>query len=67
MKHLSGVDTAKRMRADDSGCILVFLTSSMDFMPDAFSCHAFEYIVKPFTEERIFQVLEDVFPFWQIH
>ncbi len=28
---------------------LSFLTSSTEFMPDAFSCHAFEYITKPFS------------------
>ena len=28
-------------------------------MPDAFSCHAFEYIQKPFTTERIVQVMAE--------
>ena len=29
-------------------------------MPDAFSCHAFEYIIKPFSPQRIFKVLGDI-------
>lgn len=59
MEGMSGVETARRLREKDSECILLFLTSSKEFMPDAFSCHAFEYILKPFTRERVFQVLED--------
>lgn len=60
MDSMDGVATALKMREMDSRCILVFLTSSMDFMPDAFSCHAFDYITKPFSKQRIFQVLTDI-------
>lgn len=28
-------------------------------MPEAFSCHAFEYIVKPFSPQRVKEVLND--------
>ena len=60
MDGMDGVAAALKMRDMDSRCVLVFLTSSMDFMPDAFSCHAFEYITKPFSRQRIFQVLTDI-------
>lgn len=60
MDGMDGVAAAMKMRGIDSRCILVFLTSSMDFMPDAFSCHAFEYITKPFSPQRIFRVLADI-------
>lgn len=60
MDGMDGVAAALKMRGLDSRCILVFLTSSMDFMPDAFFCHAFEYITKPFSPQRIFQVLTDI-------
>lgn len=59
MDGTDGVTAALEIRRQDTGCLLVFVTSSMDFMPDAFSCHAFEYITKPFSKERIFQVLSD--------
>ncbi len=59
MRGMDGVSAALEIRRQDNGCLLVFLTSSMDFMPDAFSCHAFEYVTKPFTKERIFAVLSD--------
>lgn len=70
MKGMDGVAAALQMRKQDNGCLLVFLTSSTEFMPDAFSCHAFEYITKPFSKERIFHVLSDavkVLPHHQKH
>lgn len=60
MNEIDGILTALKMREKDQNCILIFLTSSMEFMPDAFSCHAFEYIVKPFSRQRITAVLLDV-------
>lgn len=60
MDGMDGVAAAQKIRSTDSRCILVFLTSSTDFMPDAFSCHAFEYITKPFSPQRIFKVLGDI-------
>lgn len=60
MDGMDGVAAALKMRSLDHRCILVFLTSSTDFMPDAFSCHAFEYVTKPFSPRRIFQVLTDI-------
>ena len=60
MEGMDGIAAALKMRGIDSRCILVFLTSSTEFMPDAFSCHAFEYITKPLVPRRIFNVLEDI-------
>ena len=60
MDGMDGVVAAQKIRNVDSRCVLVFLTSSTDFMPDAFSCHAFEYITKPFSPQRIFKVLTDI-------
>lgn len=60
MEGIDGIAAAMEMRGTDSRCILVFLTSSTEFMPDAFSCHAFEYITKPFVPQRIFNVLADI-------
>lgn len=59
MDGINGVATALKMRKQDSLCLLVFLTSSTEFMPEAFSCHAFEYVTKPFTPKRITDVLHD--------
>ena len=60
MKGMNGMETTKKLRELDRDCIVIFLTTSTDFMPDAFSCHAYDYIVKPFTKERVFQAFHDV-------
>lgn len=59
MPGLSGVATALKMRETDNRCLIVFVTTSSEFMPDAFSCHAFEYITKPISKERFVRVLSD--------
>ena len=59
MKNGNGIETAQKLREGNDNSLLVFLTSSSDFMPDAFSCHAFDYILKPITRSRVFQVLLD--------
>ena len=61
MSGISGVETAQKIREKDSRVILIFLTSSADFMPDAFSVHAFHYILKPYQKDAIFTCLEDAF------
>lgn len=59
MKGMDGITAATRLREVDKRCILIFLTSSQDFRMDALSVHAFEYITKPFSPERVFAVLQD--------
>lgn len=59
MNGLNGLETAAKVRKVDDKCILIFLTSSKEFMPEAFSFHAFEYIVKPFSYKRFEKVLLD--------
>lgn len=59
MNGMDGILTAQKLRERGNGCLLVFMTSSGEHMPDAFSCHAFEYIVKPFSPQRVKEVLRD--------
>lgn len=59
MRGMDGVTAAKKLRRNNSACILIFLTSCGERMPEAFSCHAFEYIIKPYTPMRVRNVLRD--------
>jgi len=59
MSGMDGIAAAKVLRETDPGCILIFLTSSREFMPEAFSCHAFDYVSKPIDRERLERVLDD--------
>ncbi len=60
MDGMDGAETGARIRAMDADCLLIFSTTSSEHMPEAFSCHAFDYIVKPLEEKRLFSVLDDV-------
>lgn len=59
MEEMRGMEVAKLVRQEDSSGLLVVLTASSEHMSEAFSFHAFEYVVKPVTKERIYQVLTD--------
>ena len=59
MDEINGIETAKRLRSDDPGALLIFLTSSTEFMAEAFPCHAFDYVIKPYDDNRILCVLDE--------
>ena len=59
MDSLSGIDTARRLRYSDSKTLLVFTTSSDEFAFDAFPLHAFDYVIKPLTQERVGHVMSE--------
>lgn len=56
---MSGLDIAKKIREQSERAMLVFCTTSLDSMAGAFSSHAFDYIVKPATKERITKLMDD--------
>lgn len=53
MPGLSGVETARRIRAIDSHVVLIFATTSQDHGMDSFEVRASDYLVKPFQEENV--------------
>ena len=59
MDGIDGIATATALREADPECLIIFITSSRDFMPEAFGCHAFDYISKPIDSERLDKVLDD--------
>lgn len=59
MEPMDGIRLARELRQRQRDLCIVFLTTSGDFMPEAFSLHAFHYIQKPYTREQLFSVLDD--------
>lgn len=59
MAGIDGVAAASRLWETDKRCLLVFLTSSEEFRQEAFAVHAFDYLTKPVTPERVATVLRD--------
>ena len=60
MPDMDGIATAKKLREMTERTFLIFMTASEGHYPDAFSLHAFDYVTKPFTLDRIEQLLDEI-------
>lgn len=58
MPDLSGIEAGLRLRALGDGGEIVYLTVSNDFAADSYEVRAFFYLLKPVSEEKLFQVLD---------
>ncbi len=54
---IDGIQTARQIRSVWSDIKIIFLSSSRDHYPQAYEVFAFNYIVKPFSRERLYAVL----------
>lgn len=62
MDDMNGIEAATKIREIDPSATLVFLTTSHEHMLEAFSFHAYDYISKPASPTRIFQLMDDLLP-----
>ncbi len=60
LKGSSGVDLAKVIMDMAPDTKIIFATAHSEYMSDAFSIYAFDYLVKPFDIERITHTLERI-------
>lgn len=58
MPGLSGVETARRIRASGNEMAIIFATTSQDHGLESFEVRASDYLVKPFREEDVFSCLD---------
>ncbi len=58
MPGLSGMETARRLREAGSRCALIFVTAIEDCVFEAFDVDALHYLVKPFSDEKLREVLQ---------
>ena len=59
MNGISGIETAQKIRETDTDTAIIFLSTSNEFMPEAFSIHAYDYISKPAEKGRLYKVMDD--------
>ncbi len=59
MDGKNGIEAARLLRKISIETMLIFITSSPEFMYQAFPCHAFDYILKPYANDRINEVLDE--------
>lgn len=53
MAGTNGIETARQLREKDPRILIVFVTSSPEYVWDAFPVHPFDYLLKPYKEEKI--------------
>lgn len=66
MEGTNGIETARQLRAADPELLIVFVTSSPEYVWDAFPVHPFDYLLKPYKEEK-FDHLAGELPLKKIH
>ena len=59
LNELNGIDIVRKIRQMDSKVMIVFLTTSKEYIFEAAPFHFFDYILKPFVSTQIFHVLDD--------
>lgn len=60
MPEMNGVECAKKIMDINPKTIIIFATAHSEYMSDAFQLYAFDYLVKPFKMDRIYQTLERI-------
>ena len=60
MDGINGIETAKRIRQDDLQRIIVFVTSSPEYVWEAFPVHPFDYLLKPYQEDKLFHLVREL-------
>lgn len=58
MPGLDGIITAQKIRSENKDIKIIFISSSKEYYPQAYEVFAFNYIVKPFDREKLFEVLD---------
>ena len=52
MEGTNGIETARQLRAADPELLIGVVTSSPEYVWDAFPVHPFDYLLKPYKEEK---------------
>ena len=60
MEGLSGMDAARELRKTDADCLLVLTTTSTDHALEGFQVRALHYLVKPFSEKELSDLLDEM-------
>jgi two-component system LytT family response regulator len=60
MGGIDGIKTAQLFRQIDRRARIVYVTNHSEFALESYAVHPFDFVVKPFVQERIFSVLDDL-------
>ena len=58
MEGISSIEVARKIRETDSECLLIFISSSKEYALQGFEVRAFDYLLKPLSEERFQKTMD---------
>lgn len=58
MEGMSGLELARRVRAQNDALQIVFVTGYSDYIAEGYDVSALHYLLKPLKEEKLFSVLD---------
>lgn len=58
MPELTGIDLGNEIRKANIDSIIIYVTTSDDYALDAYGVHALRYILKPVSQEKLFEALD---------
>lgn len=61
MPYIDGIETAKRFRERDKGCIIIYVTNVRRCAIDGYKVGALDYVIKPINENSLRGVLHRAF------
>lgn len=61
MPRMNGISLGEQLQHFYPEPLIIYLTSSEDFYPDAFRLYAFQYIRKPAEKQQLFSILDRAF------
>lgn len=60
MDGINGIETAGKIREISPKVIIIFITAKPEYVFQAFDVEAFHYLVKPFSNEKFYSVMDKV-------
>ena len=58
LPDINGMDIAKRLRAENASCCIIFVTQYPQFVYDSFEVQPFRFFVKPLSDEKLCSALD---------
>jgi len=60
MEDLNGIEVSKLLRSVNKDVLIIFVSTTREYVFDTFAVHPFEYLLKPYTYERFSKMFDEV-------
>lgn len=61
MPDINGIALGKQLRQLNPDAAIIYLTSSHEYAVDSYRVRAFDYLIKPVQQDRLFETLDEAF------